>query len=168
MQYRLVIFVSLFVISLPGCGVDNSDQIVALQKQIALQSRQLEEVRRDISILRETDNNLKQSLDVAEAELNRLKALEVLPPSVAKEKAEEVIIPTASDRMPTPRSSQSSPGQRPSQMPAGQQETTPVSCIQVWSLLGQGKSETAAAQALHTTLERVRACEKQVGRGKVQ
>ena len=165
---RLIMLVSLSVIFLQGCGSDNSEQIVALQKQISLLSRQIEEARKDIGILRETDNNLKQSLDVAEAELNRLKALEVLPPSAVKEKAEEVIIPTASDRMPAPRSSPAASGQRSAQLPAGQTKPTSASCVQVWALLGQGKTETATAQALHITLERVRACEQQVGRGKAQ
>jgi len=168
MYYGLVTLISLAVIFLQGCSADNSEQIVALQKQISLLSRQIEEARRDIGILRETDNNLKQSLDVAEAELNRLKALEVLPASVTKEKAEEVIIPTASDGMPTSRSSPATAAPHSAQLPARQTKPTSVSCVQVWALLGQGKTEAATAQALRTSLERVRACEQQVGRGKVQ
>src|SRR5262249_3969945 len=150
MHYRFLKLVSLLVMALQGCSADNAEQIVALQKQISLLSRRIEEAQRDIGILRETDNNLKQSLDAAEAELNRLKALEVLPPSAAKAKGEEVIIPTASDRMPTPRSSLATSEQRSSQSSVGQIKSTSISCTQVWTLLGQGKTETATAQALHT------------------
>jgi hypothetical protein len=144
-----------------GCGTDHSDQIVDLQKQIALLSRQMEEARKDLHILQETDKNLKQSLDATDAELSRLAALESLPSTVAKESAEEVILPTAvDDRLPRRE-------QKPKSI-AMSKKLAPVSCAQVWGLLGKGKPVTQVARTLNTTPEKVKSCERQVGRGKGQ
>src|SRR5688572_15846983 len=121
-----------------GCGADHPDQIVDLQKQIALLSRQVEETRKDLHILQETDKNLKQSLDATDAELSRLAALESLPATVAKEKAEEVIVPAAVDRLPSVRAL---PGREQKQKSlAMAKKSTTISCAQVWGLLGKGKS----------------------------
>jgi DNA-binding NarL/FixJ family response regulator len=156
----------LVVGTMGGCGTDHSDQIVDLQKQIALLSRQVEETRKDLHILQETDKNLKQSLDATDAELSRLAALESLPSTVAKESAEEVILPTAADHLPPDRALPMRE-QKPKSV-AASKIPAPVSCAQVWELLGKGKSVTQVARTLNTTPERVKSCERQVGRGKGQ
>jgi uncharacterized Ntn-hydrolase superfamily protein len=149
-----------------GCGGDHSDQIVDLQKQIALLSRQVEETRKDLHILQETDKNLKQSLDATDAELSRLAALESLPATMAKETAEEVILPAVVDRLPSVRT-------LPVKVPRPKAVVTakvaaPASCPQVWGLLGKGKSAKQVARTLQTTPEKVKSCERQVGRSKGQ
>jgi len=149
-----------------GCGGDHSDQIVDLQKQIALLSRQVEETRKDLHILQETDKNLKQSLDATDAELSRLAALESLPATVAKEKTEEVILSTAVDRLPSVRALPVRE-QKPKSV-AMAKKPAPVSCAQVWGLLGKGKPATQVARTLQTTPEKVKSCERQVGRSKGQ
>jgi hypothetical protein len=149
-----------------GCGADHPDQIVDLQKQIALLSRQVEETRKDLHILQETDKNLKQSLDATDAELSRLAALESLPATVAKENAEEVMLPAAVDRLPSVRALPVRE-QKPKSV-AMVKKLAPVSCIQVWGLLGKGKPATHVARTLHTTPEKVKSCARQVGRSKGQ
>jgi regulator of replication initiation timing len=149
-----------------GCGGDHSDQIVDLQKQIALLSRQVEETRKDLHILQETDKNLKQSLDATDAELSRLAALESLPATVAKEKAEEVILHASVDRLPPVRTLPKRE-QKPKSV-AMAKKSAPVFCAQVWGLLGKGKPATQVARALNTTPEQVKTCERQVGRSRGQ
>lgn len=154
-----------------GCGGDHTgDQIVELQKQIALLSRQVEETRRDLHILQETDKNLKQSLDATDAELSRLSALESLPATVAKETAEEVILPVAADGLSSsPRPVRTLPMKTQKPKPvATAKVAVPVSCPQVWGLLGKGRSAKQVARTLQTTPEKVKSCEQQVGRGKGQ
>jgi hypothetical protein len=144
------------VIVLLGCGSDNSNQIVELQRQITLLSRQLEEVRKDLDTLRADDKTAQQSLNTLEAEINRLKALETLPPSEPRINTE-----VAAQVVP-------GPGLGP-QAPATQKRTTAKTpCPQIWALLGQGKEEEEIARALGTTVERVRTCEQEVGRGSLQ
>lgn len=168
MKHRMGLVVGgiLAVGTMGGCGADHSDQIVDLQKQIALLSRQVEETRKDLHILQETDKNLKQSLDATDAELSRLAALESLPATVAKEKAEEVVLPVAVDRLPPlrtfPKREQKSKSVAVAKKPA------PVSCAQVWGLLGKGKPATQVARSLNMTPEKVKSCERQVGRSKGQ
>lgn len=147
-----------------GCGGNHADQIVDLQKQIALLSRQVEETRKDLQLLQEADKNLKQSLDATDAELSRLAALESLPATVAKEKAEEVILPVAVDGLPSVPASPAR-AQKPRSVVIAK-PSTPVSCAQVWGLLGKGKSTTHVARTLRTTPEKVKSCERQVGRSK--
>lgn len=167
MQYRMGFVVGVLVVgTMGGCGSDHSDQIVDLQKQIALLSRQVEETRKDLHILQETDKNLKQSLDATDAELSRLAALESLPSTVAKENAEEVILPTAVDRRPAVRALPMKE-QKPKSVAVSKKPTL-VSCAQVWGLLGKGKPVTQVARTLNTTPEKVKSCERQVGRGKGQ
>ena len=87
MRHGMVLGVGMVAVTIMvGCGADHSDQIVDLQKQIALLSRQVEETHKDLHVLQETDKNLKQSLDATDAELSRLAALESLPSTMAKEK----------------------------------------------------------------------------------
>ena len=164
MRHGMVLGVGMVAVTIMvGCGADHADQIVDLQKQIALLSRQVEESRKDLHILQETDKNLKQSLDATDAELSRLAALESLPATVAKEKAEKVMLPTVADGLPPTHV-----------LPTGRQkakslmeptQTALVSCSQVWGLLGKGKPVTQVARALHTTPEKIKSCEQQVGRG---
>jgi hypothetical protein len=167
---RLVVGMIGFVAvgTMGGCGGDHTgDQIVELQKQIALLSRQVEEVRRDLHILQETDKNLKQSLDATDAELSRLAALESLPTTMAKEKTEEVILPTAADGLPSVRTLPVK-AQKPKSAVIPAKAGGPVSCPQVWGLLGKGKSAKHVARTLQTTPEKVKSCERQVGRSKGQ
>ena len=149
-----------------GCGGDHSDQIVDLQKQIALLSRQVEEARKDLHILQETDKNLKQSLDATDAELSRLAALESLPATVSKETAEEIILPVAADGLPFVHALPVKV-QKPKSVVTAK-ASAPVSCAQVWGLLGKGKPAAQVARTLQTTAEKVKSCEHQVGRGKGQ
>jgi hypothetical protein len=153
----------LAVATMVGCGADHADQIVDLQKQIALLSRQVEETRKDLHILQETDKNLKQSLDATDAELSRLAALEALPATIAKEKTEKVMLPTVADGL-SPTRALPTEGQK-SKSPIEPKQTALVSCAQVWGLLGKGKPVTQVARTLNTTPEKVKSCEQQVGRG---
>lgn len=170
MWFRIVALSSLCVMTLQGCGSDHSDQIVDLQKQLSLLSRQVEQDRKEINELRTTDTGLRQSLDAAEAELNRLKALETPPPATAKRPLSEEDLDVTAVPVPQRRqsfSSQLQPRKSFSVATAQPQKTAP-SCSQVWALLGKGKSATDAAKTLRTTVDRVRSCEQQVGRGSVR
>lgn len=153
----------LAVTIMAGCGADHADQIVDLQKQIALLSRQVEEARKDLHILQETDKNLKQSLDATDAELSRLAALESLPATMAKEKTEEVRLPSVADGLPPTRVLPT--GRQKAKSLIEPKQTALVSCAQVWGLLGKGQTMTQVARALNTTPEKVESCEQQVGRG---
>ena len=152
----------LGVATVAGCGADHADQIVDLQKQIALLSRQVEEARRDLHLLQETDKNLKQSLDATDAEVSRLAALESLPATVAKEKKEKVMLPTVAEGLPSTHGLPTE-GQKAKSLVEPTQ-TALASCAQVWGLLGKGQPETQVARALKTTPEKVKSCEQQVGR----
>lgn len=169
MLWRIAVPCSLFVMVLQGCGSDHSgDQIIDLQKQLSLLSRQVEEGRKEIIVLQETDKNLRQSLDAAEAEINRLKALETLPPSAAKGSLNEedltvtpvLLPPRRQPLLPMPRKSFSIATVQPQKMV--------ISCPQVWTVLGQGRNAAEAAKMLRTTIERVRSCEQHVGRSRVR
>lgn len=168
MRFRSVVLSSLCVMTFQGCGSDHSDQIVDLQKQLTLLSRQVEQDRKEINELRTTDTGLRQSLDAAEAELNRLRALETPPPATAKRPLNEEDLDVTPVPMPQRRQSFSSePQPRKSfSVATAQPQKTAISCSQVWALLGKGRNATDAAKALRTTVDRVRACEQQVGRGR--
>jgi len=169
MLRQSAVFCFLFVMILPGCGSDHSgDQIIDLQKQLSLLSRQVEERRKEISVLQETDKSLRQSLDAAEAEINRLKALEVLPPSAAKGSLNEEDLSVTPVPMPTRRQSLASPPPPSFSIATAQQPKATVSCSQVWALLGQGKNTAEAAKTLRTTVERVRSCEQRIGQSRVR
>lgn len=163
MRYSMGLVIGIVAAgTIGGCGGDHADQIVDLQKQISLLSRQVEDARKDLHILQETDKNLKQSLDATDAELSRLAALESLPATVAKETAEEVILPAAVDRLPSVRALPKRE-QKPKSVTMAK-KPAPVSCAQVWGLLGKGKPGIQVARALNTTPEKVKSCERQVGR----
>ena len=169
MLWRITVLCALFAAVLQGCGSDHSgDQIIDLQKQISLLSRQIEEGRKDINVLQDMDKSLRQSLDAAEAEINRLKALETLPPSAAKGTLAEEDLAVIPVPMPT-RQPPLAPSSRKSfSVATVQPHKSTVSCPQVWALLGQGRSAAEAAKELRTTVERVSSCEQQVGRGRVR
>jgi hypothetical protein len=169
MLWKAVALCSLSMMVLQGCGADHSsEQIIDLQKQLSLLSRQVEEGRKEITALRETDKGLRQSLDAAEAEINRLKALETLPPSAAKGTIDEEDLTVTPVPMPTRRLPLVPKPRRSFPIATVQQDKAKVSCPQVWALLGKGKSATEIAKVLRTTVERVRSCELQVGRSRVR
>ena len=165
---RLAVLGSLVVIVLQGCGSDHSEQIVDLQKQLSLLSRQVEEDRKELILLREADNGLRQSLDAAEAELNRLKALETPPPQMAKGRVAEEELEVSSVQVLPGRHSARSTSLRGAGAAATAQPKSSITCSQVWTLIGQGRSAAEAAKALQTTVERVQSCEQQVGRSRVR
>jgi hypothetical protein len=168
MRFRIAILSSLCVTMFQGCGSDHSDQIVDLQKQLALLSRQVEQDRKEINELRTADTGLRQSLGTAEAELNRLKALETPPPARAKGTLDEEDLDVT--QVPMPRRRLSLPAQPQSRksfsVATVQPQKTAISCSQVWALLGQGRNAADAAKALRTTVDRVHSCEQQVGRSR--
>jgi hypothetical protein len=169
MLRQVAVFYFLSVMVLQGCGSDHSgDQIIDLQKQLSLLSRQVEDGRKEISALRETDKNLRQSLDAAEAEINRLKALEILPPSAAKGTMDEEDISVTPVPMPSRRQPLAPKPRQSFSVATAQQDKVKVTCPQVWAQLGQGRSATEAAKALRATVEQVRSCEQQVGRSRGQ
>jgi hypothetical protein len=169
MLWKVAAVCYLFVMVLQGCGSDHSgDQIIDLQKQLSLLSRQVEEGRKEITALQETDKNLRQSLDAAEAEINRLKALETLPPSATRGSLDEEDLTVTPVPMPTQRQPLAPTARQSFSIATVQQDKATVSCPQVWALLGQGKNAAEAAKLLQTTVERVHSCEQQVGRGRVR
>lgn len=168
MMRRLAVLGSLLVMVLQGCGADHSDQIVDLQKQLSLLSRQVEQDRKELNDLRTIDTGLRQSLDAAEAEINRLKALETPPPAVTKGPLGEEDLAVTPVPMPTRRQFLAPTPRKSFSIAAVQQSNATVSCPQVWALLGQGKSAAGAAKVLRSTVERVRSCEQQIGRSRTR
>lgn len=165
MRLRGIVLSSLLVMVLQGCGADHSDQIVDLQKQLSLLSRQVELDRKELNDLRTVDTRLRQSLDAAEAEINRLKALETPPPAVARGSLEEEDLAVTPVPMPTRRQFLAPAPRKPFSIATVRPQKIAISCPQVWALLGQGRSTAEVAKALQATVERVRSCEQQVGRG---
>ena len=143
MAHRYIVLASLLMAVLQACGSGNSEEIVTLQKQVAALTHQVEETRRQVESMQEADQKLNKSLESLETELDHLKVSETSPPAPAAKPGGEKGTPAA----PPPQS------------------TAKVSCPQVWKMLGQGKSEAAVAQALGSSVEAVRDCEQQVGRG---
>jgi hypothetical protein len=169
MLWRITALCALFAVVLQGCGSDHSgDQIIELQKQLSLLSRQIEEGRKEINVLQDMDKSFRQSLDAAEAEINRLKALETLPPGAATGTLEEEDLTRIPVPMPTQRQPLTPAPRKSFSVATVQPHKAKVSCPQVWALLGRGRRAAEAAKELRTTVERVSACEQQVGRGRVR
>ncbi len=170
MMRRLAVLGSLIVtMVLQGCGADHSgDQIIDLQKQLSLLSRQIEQDHKELNDLRTVDTGLRQSLDAAEAEINRLKALETPPPATTKGSLGEEDLTVMPVPMPTRRQFIAPTSRKSFSIAAVQQSNATVSCPQVWALLGQGRSAAEAAKGLHSTVERVRSCERQIGRSRTR
>jgi len=169
MLWQVSVLCALFVMVLQGCGSDHAgDQIIDLQKQLSLLSRQVEEGRKEITALQETDKGLRQSLDTAEAEINRLKALETPPPTAAKRTLDEEDLGVTPVPMPARRQPLFPAPRRSFSIATAQPNKAAISCPQVWALLGQGRRATEAAKALRTTVERIRSCEQHVGRSRIR
>lgn len=129
----------------PGCGADSrgrAEELAALRQQVAALTRQVEEARERVDTLQNSLQENHRELSSLRAEVERLKQRPASAPARAQ---------TTGEQPPTPAA------------PASRQ-TQPVSCAQVWRLLGQGKDETAVARTLDVSPEMVRACEEQVGR----
>jgi hypothetical protein len=61
MLWRITALCALFAVVLQGCGSDHSgDQIIELQKQLSLLSRQIEEGRKEINVLQDMDKSFRQ------------------------------------------------------------------------------------------------------------
>lgn len=145
----LAIFVVLVMVVLQGCesgGADNTEEIVALQQQVAVLTRQVEDAQEKIGTLRDTMQDTNRELFSLRTEVDRLKEQAVPPPPPA--------------RTEPPKE------QEPAQATATPRNAETISCSQVWKLLGQGKDVATVAQTLKVTTEVVRACEEQVGRGR--
>jgi|GEM_PF-5703440 len=168
MTRGLVVLGSLLVMVLQGCGADHAEQIIDLQKQLSLLSRQVEQDRKELNDLRTVDTGLRQSLDAAEAEINRLKALETPPPAATKGSLGEEALAVTPVPMPARRQFLAPTPRKAFPPAAGQQRNATVSCPQVWALLGQGRSAAGTAKVLRSTVERVRSCEQQVGRSRIR
>ncbi|MBI3303344.1 MAG: hypothetical protein HYZ72_14870, partial [Deltaproteobacteria bacterium] len=144
MSRRYVFLLPVMITALQGCGSGNSEEIASLQKQVAVLTRRAEETRKQVDTLQEANRKFRKSLDDLESEVDHLKVREVPPPPPAAKPSGGKSTPAASTH---------------------QKSVAKVSCAQVWKLLGQGRSEAAVAQALGTTVEAVRSCEQEVGRG---
>jgi TolA-binding protein len=142
MPPKYLFLLPVVLTALQGCGADNSVEIASLQKQVAALTRQVEETRKQMETVEETNKKLNTLLDSLETEVDRLQAREIPIPA------------------PAPR-----PGsERSPSAAAAPQRTLKVPCSQVWKLIGLGKSEAAVAKELDTTVEAVRSCEQEVGR----
>ncbi|MGE0823767.1 MAG: hypothetical protein AB7G75_25955 [Candidatus Binatia bacterium] len=156
----------LALLAFSGCGSDYSGQIVDLQKQIALLSRQIEEMQKEIRALRDTGANVQQSLHDAEAEINRLKTLETLPAGTTRGGLEEEEL-TAAVSVPVRGEVLQTQSQRTTATTTGTRAAL-VPCSHVWALLGKGKGIQEIAQVLRTSVEHVVSCEQKVGRNTVR
>jgi hypothetical protein len=144
-RFMLGVTVLTAVVS-QGCGADHSEEIAALQKQVAVLARQIEETSKQESTLQEGQQQLRELVGSLEVEVNRLKPREiarpVATPPVSKEQEEQ------GSAVPAPV----------------KPELAKVSCARVWKLLGQGKDESAVARSLGTSEAAVQACSRMVGR----
>jgi hypothetical protein len=163
-ERRFILIIVLLVSVVIGCESNDADQIIALQKQVALLGRQLEQTQKELETLRETDKTAAQSLNALEAEVSRLTALEALPPPAAKSGIDEADVETSMvPETEVPAGSRLRAAER-----SAAKKTVEVPCAQVWALIGKGENETAVAKKLNASIERVRSCEREVGRGKTR
>jgi hypothetical protein len=162
---QVLVLLVIIPLTLLGCGVDHSGQIVDLQKQITLLSRQIEEVQKEMSLLRDSGAQVRQALNDAEAEINRLKTLETLPAGAMRGGVEEEILAVSSRPESRSRGRRDVPQQKTIATVVGERNPPAIACAPVWALLGKGKSPREVAQALQTAEEQVRRCEQKIGRG---
>jgi TolA-binding protein len=148
---KLVLCISLVVSALSGCQQDHSEELTALQKQMGNVNRQIDEVRKQIEGLLQENQKSSKRLESLETQVEKLSVREVSPPAPMATKPREG------------GAVQPAPGAQPTGKTA-----VPVSCVQVWKLLGQGKSQAVVAQSLGTSVDAIRACEQKVGKGKGQ
>jgi hypothetical protein len=151
MRQREKIFILFALSTFLGCGTDHSEEIAALQKQVAALTSQLEETRKQGDTLRDGQRKIRELIGTLEVEVGRLKPLATSQPTSTSRGAKEL---GASPHSPASTSATVAQG------------TAKVACPQVWKLLGQGQDEATVAQTLGTTEEAVRTCEQEVGQGK--
>jgi hypothetical protein len=151
MRQREKVFVLFALTAFLGCGTDHSEEVAALQKQVAALTSQLEELRKQDDTLQDGQRKIRELVGTLEVEVGRLKPLAASQPTPTNRGAKEL------------GTSPPSPASTSATMAQG---TAKVACPQVWKLLGQGQDETTVAQTLGTTEEAVRACEQEVGQGR--
>ncbi|MGH7964755.1 MAG: hypothetical protein ACRERD_23565 [Candidatus Binatia bacterium] len=171
MLQRYVLLMPLFLMAVQGCRPGGPEDVATLQQQVALLASQVEETRKEMDTLRQTNQELGKLLDTLQTEVSSLLKEEKIIPSPgalagreveAPEDEEEFVAPDVELPTPKPPVRTATPAE-PTE-PA-LKSTAPVSCTRVWGLLGRGRSETSVARTLKITVEEVRACEQGVGRG---
>lgn len=131
-----------------GCGSDHSEEVAALQKQVAALTHQVEDLRKQADTAQEGQQKLRELIGTLEVEVSHLKARAPSQPALAAPASKELSTPTTSASV------------------QAREGTTKVSCTQVWKLLGQGTDEATVARTLGTSEAVVQACERQIGQGK--
>ena len=177
MLRRYVLLMPLFIMTVQGCRPGGSGDVTELQQQIAMLASQVEETRKEMDTLRQTNQELGKLLDTLQTEVSSLlKEEKILPapgarvgkevestPDVDVSDADEVLSPDTP--VPTPRE-EIAPSEEPTELrESTPQSTAHVSCTRVWGLLGRGKDAETVARTLKISVEDVQACEQGVGRG---
>lgn len=176
MLRKYVLLMPLLAIVVQGCGSGGSGDVTELQQQIAMLASQVEETRKEMDTMRQTNQELGKLLDTLQTEVSSLlKEEKILPaPGARVEKREEKEvenIPDVADTdevlspdtpVPTPRDKIAPSEELGEPLP---QSTAQVSCTRVWGLLGRGQDAKTVARTLKITVEDVQACEQGVGRG---
>lgn len=169
MLRRYVLLMPLFIMTVQGCGSGGSGDVAELQQQVAMLASQVEETRKEMDTMRQTNQELGKLLDTLQTEVSSLLKEEKILPSPGAMSgrdvestpdgpdAEEVLTPDV--EVPTPRERTATSAE------SELQSTAQVSCTRVWGLLGRGKDATTVARTLKITVEEVKACEQGVGRG---
>jgi cell division protein FtsB len=145
MKRTLVVMLPIIAV-LHGCQSNNTEEVVALQKQITALTRQVEDVHEQMDTLRDSARETNRLVATLQTEVEQL-----------KEQGTRSLT-----QMEAPK--EQSPTQSAAPVQPQPQEEKQVSCSQVWKLLGQGKSAITIARTLNTTPDIVRTCEEQVGR----
>jgi hypothetical protein len=140
MLRRVTFLMLLAGMGIGGCGPDHSEEVAALQKQVAALTHQVEDMRKQVDAAQEGQQKLRELVGTLEVDVSHLKARDPSQPALA-----------------TPTTSASV---------QAREGTAKVSCAQVWKLLGQGTDEATMARTLGTSEAVVQACEQQIGRGK--
>lgn len=147
--WQMTVFLFSMLMLAVGCQTGNrkhTEELVTLQQQVAVLTRELEEARERL-------NTLQDSMEENHKELSSLRA------EVARFNAGGA---SASARVEAAKE------QPPASVAPEPPHVQPVTCAQVWKLLGQGKDEATVARTLNIAPERVQACERQVGRARPQ
>jgi len=149
MILQRVTFLMLLVgMGIGGCGPDHSEEVAALQKQVAALTHQVEDMRKQVDAAQEGQQKLRELIGTLEVDVSHLKA---------REPSQSALTTPAGKGLSTPTTSASV---------QAREGTAKVSCVQVWKLLGQGTDEATMARTLGTSEAVVQACEQQIGRGK--
>ena len=131
-----------------GCGMDHSEEVAALQKQVAALTHQVEDMRKQVDAAQEGQQKLRELIGTLEVDVSHLKTREPSQPALTTPAGKGLSTPTTSASV------------------QAREGTAKVSCAQVWKLLGQGTDEATMARTLGTSEAVVQACEQQIGRGK--